>query len=83
MVIALLVTGISTFLLVCLGVLRWYAARGLEDVVTDHVEDTRPLLPDGHRPPEGLGPISASERTLAAEVERGLRDLQAYLLDAA
>ena len=83
MVIALLVTGISSFLLVCVGALRWYAARDLEDVITDDVEDTRPLLPEGHRPPEGLGPISRSERTLTAEVERGLRDLQAYLLDAA
>ena len=83
MVIALLVAGIATLLLLGLAALRWWAARGLEDVITDAPEDTRPLLPEGHRPPPGLGPISPSERTLAAEAERGIRDLQAFLLDAA
>jgi len=83
MIIALLVTVSATTLIVALAALRWWAARRLEDVVTDAPEDTRPVLPAGHRPPPGLGPISPSERTLAAEVERGLRDLQAYLFDAA
>jgi hypothetical protein len=83
MLIALLVLGTSLLLLVGLAAVRWWAARRLEDVLTDAHEDARPQLPEGHRPPPGLGPISPSERTLAAEVERGLRDLQAYLLDAA
>ena len=83
MILALLVTVTATALMVGLTVARWWATRRLEDVLTDAPEDTRPVLPDGHRPPPGLGPISPSERTLAAEVEKGLRDLQAYLLDAA
>lgn len=36
-------------------------------------------LPEGHRPPAGLGPISPSERFLTTEAERGLRDLQRWL----
>lgn len=41
----------------------------------------RRLLPQGHRPPPGLGPLSPSERFLVQEAERGLRDLQVYLLE--
>jgi len=41
----------------------------------------RPLLPEGHRPPPGLGPLSPSERFLRQEAARGLRDLQLFLLD--
>lgn len=40
-----------------------------------------PLLPEGHRPPAGLGPLSPSERFLSQEYARGLRDLQMYLVD--
>ncbi|MDP9496748.1 MAG: hypothetical protein M3P46_03635 [Actinomycetota bacterium] len=40
-----------------------------------------PLLPEGHRPPPGLGPLSPSERFLTQEYSRGLRDLQMYLVD--
>ena len=40
-----------------------------------------PLLPHGHRPPAGLGPLSPSERFLTSESTRGLRDLQLYLLE--
>lgn len=41
------------------------------------------LLPEGHRPPPGLGPISPSERFLTAEARRGLRELQLFLADQA
>ena len=67
MLIALLVTGTCTFLLLCLAVIHWVSARNVEGVM-DELDQT---------------PIRISERTLAAEVERGLRDLQAFLLDAA
>jgi hypothetical protein len=82
MAIALLVTGAVTFLLLGVGVLHWCAARNVDGVLED-LDDLVRELPEGHRPPPGLGPISPSERTLSAEAERGLRDLQAYLLDAA
>ena len=42
---------------------------------------TRPMLPEGHRPPPGLGPLSPSERFLSQEAARGLRDLQLFLVD--
>ena len=41
------------------------------------------LLPEGHRPPPGLGPISPSERYLTAESRRGMRELQLFLADQA
>ena len=41
------------------------------------------LLPEGHRPPAGLGPLSPSERFLTTEAARGLRDLQLFLVDRA
>lgn len=81
MVVALSVLVGAAFLLLCLAVLRFCAARNVEGVMEELSE--RPLLPEGHRPPPGLGPIPPGERPLTAEVERGLRDLQAYLLDAA
>lgn len=43
----------------------------------------RPELPEGHRPPPGLGPLSPSERFLSEEAARGLRDLQTWLADQA
>jgi hypothetical protein len=83
---ALLITVVASvvcaIVLAALAALRWWAARGLEGVM-DELEDGRPLLPEGHRPPPGLGPISPSARAVTAEVERGLRDLQLFLLDAA
>ena len=83
MVIAVIVAGVATVLLLCAaGTLRWLAARRLEGVLDD-LDDALPPLPEGHRPPPGLGPISPSERSVSAEVERGLRDLQMFLLDAA
>ena len=83
MVIALLAAaGSVLLLLVCLAAARWVAARNLEGVL-EELDETAPALPEGHRPPPGLGPIPSSDRTLAAEAERGLRDLQAFLIDAA
>lgn len=38
-------------------------------------------LPEGHRPPDGLGPLSPSERFLRTESDRGLREIQLYLLE--
>jgi hypothetical protein len=87
MAVALLVTAGAAVLVVCLllglGTLRWCAARNVEGALAALDDSELPPLPVGHRPPPGLGPISPSERTLAAETERGLRDLQAYLLDSA
>ena len=40
-----------------------------------------PALPDGHRPPAGLGPISPSERFLCGESARGLREIELFLLE--
>ena len=40
-----------------------------------------PLLPHGHRPPAGLGPLSPSERFLRAETSRGIRELRLWMLD--
>lgn len=40
-----------------------------------------PALPEGHRPPDGLGPISPSERSLRTETDRGLREIQLWLLE--
>ena len=86
MAVALLVTAGAAVLVVCLlclGTLRWCAARNVEGALAALDDTDLPPLPAGHRPPPGLGPISPSERTLAAETERGLRDLEAYLLDSA
>jgi hypothetical protein len=82
MVIALLATAVAAFLLLVVAAVRWHAARNVDGVLDD-LDDGLPRLPEGHRPPPGLGPISPSPRTLAAEAERGLRDLQLFLLDAA
>ena len=59
---------------------RWVAGRR-QDLARRAA--SLPLLPDGHRPPPGLGPLSPSERFLSTEAARGLRELQAWLLDPA
>ena len=82
MVVALLVTGISTLALLVVGVLHWLTARNVEAALAEVAGDALPELPEGHRPPPGLAPISGRERDLAHEVERGLKDLQAFLQDA-
>jgi hypothetical protein len=84
----LIVVGVLATLLLGLGVARWWAVRAIEEDAPGPGDEvpSRHLttgLPAGHRPPPGLGPISPSERYLAAEVERGLRDLTAYLAEAA
>jgi hypothetical protein len=71
MLIALLVTGTCTFLLLGLAVIHWVSARNVEGVAQEIMDEL------------DQAPIRISERTLAAEVERGLKDLQAFLLDAA
>jgi hypothetical protein len=76
-----------TFVLLGLATARWLAARTVQEDVgpeLDEVEaDRHQLLPAGHEPPPGLSPLSPSERFLAAEATRGLKDLEKYLLDAA
>ena len=82
-VIASVLVVLSVVLLSVL-ILRWWATRAIEDeTVDDVVSDRLQLLPEGHRPPPGLSPLSPSERFLAAEASRGLRELQAWLTDAA
>jgi hypothetical protein len=88
MIVMLAVLGGLTVLLLGLAAARWAAARcveadldvGLED---DALADNGHRLPAGHQPPPGLSPLSPSERFLAAEASRGLRDLQLFLIDAA
>lgn len=78
-VVLVLLLGVAT--------LRWCATNALEvDLglpTDDAVTDRHLLLPEGHQPPPGLSPLSPSERFLAAEALRGLRDLEDYLIDAA
>jgi hypothetical protein len=82
-VIASVLVVLSVVLLAVL-ILRWWATRAIEDeTIDDVVTDRLALLPEGHRPPPGLSPLSPSERFLAAEATRGLRELQAWLTDAA
>ncbi len=80
------VLGSLSVVLGTLAALRWWAARAVEDpscdgddLVTDRLE----LLPEGHRPPPGLSPLSPSECFLAAEASRGLLELQEWLGSAA
>ncbi|MCU1594641.1 MAG: hypothetical protein JWO12_2033 [Frankiales bacterium] len=79
-VIAMCVGSVLLAAVVALGVARWFAARAVEDdpFIAEDV-----LLPEGHRPPPGLSPLSPSERFLSAEATRGLRDLEKYLIEAA
>ena len=42
-----------------------------------------PLLPEGHRPPAALGPLSPSERFLTTEAARGIAALQQWLREQA
>ena len=89
MVVILIVSGGLALLLCGLAAARWYAARAVEHGLSSGADDERDLsrrgglqLPQGHRPPPGLSPLSPSERFLTAEVSRGLRDLEMFLLDA-
>jgi len=74
---------------VCVHLHRWERSRlprasrgrGRGRVLVFSRRPRRPLLPEGHRPPPGLGPLSPSERFLRQEAARGLRELQVFLLD--
>ena len=87
MVIMVCVVSGLSLLLLGLATARWFAARAVEDDLDlptdDEAVDRLHLLPKGHRPPPGLSPLSPSERFLAAEASRGLRDLEKYLSTAA
>lgn len=67
----------------CCGWLVWWSTGRPADAGEAAVErqSRLVLLPDGHRPPPGLGPLSPSERFLVQESTRGVRELQAYLLE--
>ena len=80
MIIKLAVLGAIALLLLTLYVVRWCAARSVEDDTP--APDGRGRFPEGHQPPPGLSPLSPSERFLAAETSRGFRDLQMFLIDA-
>ena len=78
---------------VVLRLLQWHATRnearerppaGVRTRVQPRLRLGTPrarLLPEGHRPPPGLGPLSPSERFLTTEAARGLRELQLFLVD--
>jgi hypothetical protein len=83
LVVGGVLVGLVSVLLVVV-VARWVAARAVEPDLGPSVDDEPARdLPAGHRPPPGLSPLSPSERFLAAEASRGLRELQLFLLDAA
>ncbi len=85
---ALLVV-LAVWALVYAVVKRWRAHRADEVGSPAPVRrDPRPrqrvrVLPEGHRPPPGLGPLSPSERFLTQEAARGMRELQTFLDDRA
>lgn len=54
------------------GARQWPALRARRPALS---------LPEGHRPPAGLGPLSPSERFLSSEAARGIRALQVWLID--
>lgn len=61
----------------CLRVARWRSTQ------KDRPGPPVAVLPVGHRPPPGLGPLSPSERFLTTESQRGVRELQSFLADRA
>ena len=87
--------GLLVFASVVGRVAAWDARRPSGDVDVEPVRSpasraweavkarrhVTPLLPEGHRPPEGLGPISPSERFLHDASARGLREIQLFLLE--
>jgi len=88
LVLSLVVIGavVAAWAHVCVHLVRWQQARaqgGGDGTRLRWVPRQRQprLLPEGHRPPAGLGPLSPSERFLRAEAARGLRDLQLFLVD--
>ncbi len=80
-VVALVVIG---WVSVCTHLHAWQRARAGQPRTTGRARRPArraPGLPEGHRPPPGLGPLSPSERFLTAEAKRGLRELQVFLLE--
>ncbi len=74
------VLAAAVWAVVVLRVLQWHAARAQGRPPRGRVPRLR-TLPEGHRPPPGLGPLSPSERFLTCEAARGLRELQLFLVD--
>lgn len=77
MVVALLLAAVSGVVLVlCLQRSRWRGGRARATRQRDHGLATRP--PED-LPPAGLTPLIPSPRAMAAECERGLRELTLFL----
>lgn len=75
---------------VCVRIEAWRSARAAAGPEAPRTAErrlrlprqrVRPALPEGHRPPPGLGPLSPSERFLTQEATRGIRELQLFLVD--
>ncbi len=86
LVVSLVVVAavIAAWAQVCVWLGQWQESRAHGEAGRRTARTRRsrgPVLPEGHRPPAGLGPLSPSERFLTAEASRGLRDLQTYLLE--
>ena len=92
----LAIVGLLVFVSVVGRIADWTAQRFPDDVDVEPVPSPAsrawqavvarrlpiaPSLPEGHRPPDGLGPLSPSERFLRTESDRGLREIQLYLLE--
>lgn len=79
----LVMLGIWALVFAVVGRLRARASHGVKDEPARRdVRSRQPrlrLLPEGHRPPPGLGPLSPSERFLKQEAARGMRELQVFL----
>lgn len=85
-VLSLLLLGavVAAWAWVCSRIAARQEARPLRELdrrARTPRQRTRPGLPDGHRPPPGLGPLSPSERFLTQEAARGLREVQLFLAE--
>ena len=94
MIVVVALLGLALLLWAGMRLLTWQAARLGASVPDGRRQPGRgtigrrstaglPSLPPGHRPPPGLGPLSPSERFLATEAARGLRELQQFLAERA
>ena len=85
LVVSLVVVAavIAAWAQVCVWLVGWQESRAQRGPAWSWrpARSGGPVLPEGHRPPAGLGPLSPSERFLSSEATRGLRDLQLYLLE--
>lgn len=80
----LVMLGIWALVFAVVRRLRARASHGVKDEparrdVRSRQQPRLRLLPEGHRPPPGLGPLSPSERFLKQEAARGMRELQTFL----